>query len=394
MKSVRPMAKALLRAILCGVCAPLLANAADIKIPAQALGAALQDLAKQSGVQIIFFSKVVEGHRAPELNGAFTPEAAVALLLDGTGLTYHVLNERAIEVSAAASAAARPVIEGPPAATASLPTLNAPLDQVEVIAPHEKRLSVIRTELQRLEQLFYAEYNKVNTVPQYGITCAAARRGARLTERNCQPAFVATIREEAAQARWGGRCAPPSLLVILDKTPAYQKNMVHVVEKHPELLKILKQRFELAQRYESLRKGDKKRSDTAASGIGIPQPVAKKPDANGSRPVAPPVTREAPASGIIPCESQDLTMARLSTDKWAVANGLQRVQLDGKQYFCPRDVAPGPSKQSCVTLGTLTRARYGLQVGAIVIQGFEYPSSSIGNTENLGFENMNPLHQP
>src|SRR5688572_4680284 len=91
--------RAMVCAMVLGVALPLLANAADVSIEPQPLGSALQDLAKQSGVQIIFLSKAVEGRRAPALNGTYTPEEAVAVLLEGSGLTYHALNERAIEVA-------------------------------------------------------------------------------------------------------------------------------------------------------------------------------------------------------------------------------------------------------------------------------------------------------
>src|SRR3954462_13270890 len=95
-------------AIAIGMLAPLLASAADVAIPRQALGTSLQQLAKQSGIQIIFFSKVVEGHEALPLNGTFTPEAALDRLLAGPNLTYHALNERTIEVSAGARVASVP----------------------------------------------------------------------------------------------------------------------------------------------------------------------------------------------------------------------------------------------------------------------------------------------
>src|SRR5262249_3655468 len=70
----------------------------QVKIQAQPLGAALQELASQSGIQIIFFSKLTEGRDAPALNGKFTPEAALDLLLRGTDLTFRQLNDKTIEV--------------------------------------------------------------------------------------------------------------------------------------------------------------------------------------------------------------------------------------------------------------------------------------------------------
>ena len=74
------------------------AQAVQIRIRPQPLGAALQELASQSGLQIIFFSKLAEGYYAPAVNGKFTPEAALGVLLNGTDLTFHQINNNTIEV--------------------------------------------------------------------------------------------------------------------------------------------------------------------------------------------------------------------------------------------------------------------------------------------------------
>jgi outer-membrane receptor for ferric coprogen and ferric-rhodotorulic acid len=72
----------------------------DIKIDSQPLGTALQALAKQSGVQIIFFSQVTEGIRAPAVEGQFTVSAALDLLLAHSRLTFRVINPKTIEILA------------------------------------------------------------------------------------------------------------------------------------------------------------------------------------------------------------------------------------------------------------------------------------------------------
>jgi outer-membrane receptor for ferric coprogen and ferric-rhodotorulic acid len=69
-----------------------------IKIDSQPLGTALQVLAKQSGVQIIFFSQITEGLRAPTLEGQFTVSAALERLLAHTRLTFRVINPKTIEI--------------------------------------------------------------------------------------------------------------------------------------------------------------------------------------------------------------------------------------------------------------------------------------------------------
>jgi outer-membrane receptor for ferric coprogen and ferric-rhodotorulic acid len=89
-------------------CAPGLIGAApstepakyDVNIDSQPLGTALQALAKQSGVQIIFFSQITEGLRAPALEGQFTVSTALELLLAHSRLTFRLINPKTIEIRA------------------------------------------------------------------------------------------------------------------------------------------------------------------------------------------------------------------------------------------------------------------------------------------------------
>jgi hypothetical protein len=70
----------------------------NFKIDSQPLGTALQEFAKQSGVQIIFFSEVTEGFRAPALNGSYTVAGALGMLLSGSHLIFRVINPKTIEI--------------------------------------------------------------------------------------------------------------------------------------------------------------------------------------------------------------------------------------------------------------------------------------------------------
>ncbi len=76
----------------------------DLKIDKQSLSSALQEFAAQSGVQIIFFAKVTDGHEAPALKGKYTAAEAVARLLDDSDLTFEQLNPKTIEVQPKAAA--------------------------------------------------------------------------------------------------------------------------------------------------------------------------------------------------------------------------------------------------------------------------------------------------
>jgi iron complex outermembrane receptor protein len=69
-------------------------------IESQPLGDALQEFAGQSGVQVIFFSKLVEGLSAPALHGRYTSTEALDRLLANSALTYHQINPMTIEIRA------------------------------------------------------------------------------------------------------------------------------------------------------------------------------------------------------------------------------------------------------------------------------------------------------
>jgi outer membrane receptor for ferric coprogen and ferric-rhodotorulic acid len=70
----------------------------NLKIDSQPLGSALQELAKQCEVQIIFFSRVTEGLQAPALNARYTLAGALQILLSGTHLTFQVINPKTVEI--------------------------------------------------------------------------------------------------------------------------------------------------------------------------------------------------------------------------------------------------------------------------------------------------------
>lgn len=70
----------------------------DLKIESQPLAAALQEFAKQSGIQVIFFSQVTEGLNAPAVHGRLTASAALQKLLDDSKLTYREINPKTIEI--------------------------------------------------------------------------------------------------------------------------------------------------------------------------------------------------------------------------------------------------------------------------------------------------------
>src|SRR5262245_13848450 len=79
------------------VCAPVMSAGAEaarheLKIPSLPLEESLQELARQSGIQIVFLSRLTAGLRAPELAGAYTLDSAMERLLAGSGLEFRIVN--------------------------------------------------------------------------------------------------------------------------------------------------------------------------------------------------------------------------------------------------------------------------------------------------------------
>ncbi len=115
------------------------------------LDEALQELARQTGIQVVFFSKITAGRSAPELSGEYTLTAALTRLLEGSDLTFRQVNEHTVEVRQAPPRSARL----PPKARrrASTPDSDAQLQEVTVIATAEQLVATrVPTPLQEIPQ--------------------------------------------------------------------------------------------------------------------------------------------------------------------------------------------------------------------------------------------------
>jgi iron complex outermembrane recepter protein len=93
------------RLALALVCTGLLPGAIGIAEPAYTLhiasgplDSALQELARQTGIQIIFFSYLTDGQRAPVLDGTYTVDVAMNALLADSTLTFRWVNAKTIEI--------------------------------------------------------------------------------------------------------------------------------------------------------------------------------------------------------------------------------------------------------------------------------------------------------
>jgi outer membrane receptor for ferric coprogen and ferric-rhodotorulic acid len=69
-----------------------------LRIPRQSLESALQEFARQTGVQIVFISQITRGLEARGLEGQYTVRAGLDALLASSGLTFSAINTTTLEV--------------------------------------------------------------------------------------------------------------------------------------------------------------------------------------------------------------------------------------------------------------------------------------------------------
>ncbi len=87
----------------------------DLRIDSQPLDEALQEFSRQSGIQVVFFSRLTEGLRAPALDGQYELAGALSALLRGSGLTFRLVNQNTVQIQPEARSAAQPA-QSPPVA--------------------------------------------------------------------------------------------------------------------------------------------------------------------------------------------------------------------------------------------------------------------------------------
>ncbi|HEY0746412.1 MAG TPA: STN domain-containing protein [Steroidobacteraceae bacterium] len=77
-----------------------------LKIAGQPLSDALQEFSRQSGIQVIFFSRLTDGLRAPALEGKYTLVEALRSLLVYSKLTFRLINTNTVQIEPTAHAPA------------------------------------------------------------------------------------------------------------------------------------------------------------------------------------------------------------------------------------------------------------------------------------------------
>lgn len=73
-------------------------DAYTLHISSQPLENALQEFARQTGLEIIVLSNLIEGQRAPALDGHYTVDEALLALLAHSMLTFRRVNAKTIQI--------------------------------------------------------------------------------------------------------------------------------------------------------------------------------------------------------------------------------------------------------------------------------------------------------
>jgi hypothetical protein len=140
------------------------------------------------------------------------------------------------------------------------------LDEV-VVEATRSQLDHIRQEMVLVEDRFYERYNELNTKHDFDTHChIEARIGTNTKRRYCRALY-----QERAQQREGHDYAealkdmtqdppqpwvPPTTptIMIEARRKDYQNNIREVVKRNPELVDMLRERYELGLRYEATRR--------------------------------------------------------------------------------------------------------------------------------------------
>jgi len=84
--------------LACEVCAEPKLRKLSLTIEAGNAPATLAEFIRQTGLQLLFETDAIHGHRTRAVRGELDPAEALHLMLEGSGLTFELINERTIAI--------------------------------------------------------------------------------------------------------------------------------------------------------------------------------------------------------------------------------------------------------------------------------------------------------
>lgn len=165
-----------------------------------------------------------------------------------------------------------PLVQGSPGPEPA--GAGAPLDEV-VVESARAKLNEIRGEMIRLEDRFYERYSQLNPNDEFDVSCdQETRAGTRLKFRYCRATFerdaLATEGLEyvqflqrnsvtlplptALESPVVGGPPSPAIMAIMELQAQFRKNLLEVSSRNPELVELLRERYELGSHYDATRR--------------------------------------------------------------------------------------------------------------------------------------------
>ena len=149
------------------------------------------------------------------------------------------------------------------ASDAASPSDSKASDEV-VIQATRADLVKLGKEVELAAQRFYQRYNELNTKREYAVHCyTEAHTGSRFTQTHCQPGYQNDAEHDAGRdfllyfqnskdgVPQGGPPAPSSLAIDAGRGD-FQKHVMEVTRKNPDLQKLLDEHAELVKRFEDM----------------------------------------------------------------------------------------------------------------------------------------------
>lgn len=123
----------------------------NVDLPAAPLGEAINALAQQSSVQILFASDLGAGRQTPALKGRFSAEEALQTLLEGSGLQAQAKDERTFVVVAQGAPTAVPAAQAAPVEMAQM-EITASRTSSSLVSATRQSTVIEHEQLQELRQ--------------------------------------------------------------------------------------------------------------------------------------------------------------------------------------------------------------------------------------------------
>jgi hypothetical protein len=143
----------------------------------------------------------------------------------------------------------------PAQSATSTATTSGPSSELPEVVVESKRLSRMRQEIIQVENRFFALFNDLNTEDDFDVHCRHnTPTGTRIQQRVCLVQFYEEAQAEWARAQLTGDYAPPAELVALERGPEYRRRALAIINAHPELRRLVKERDALEKKFLATRK--------------------------------------------------------------------------------------------------------------------------------------------